>query len=78
MLIIKVLDILAAIIGIVALNLVSKSHKWWLVHAGGSLLFTIVMAYNLLPGMAIMGILLCVTGIKNYKLGEAKNKLKEV
>ena len=64
-----VLDIVSAICVVVTLNLVQRYNKAWLGYAIGAFLFTLVMAYSKLPGMTLMGIVLTVTGIKNYLKG---------
>jgi len=67
-----VLDIVSAICVIVTLNLVQKYNKAWLGYAIGAFLFTLVMAYSKLPGMTLMGIVLVITGVKNYFKGMTK------
>lgn len=64
-----ILDIVSAICVIVTLNLVQKWNKMWLGYAIGAFLFTLVMAHSRLPGMTLMGIVLTITGIRNYLKG---------
>jgi len=71
---IKILDILAAIITVVTLNLVSKSYKWWFGYGVGAVLFTIVMVTKSLPGMSLMGVILAITAAKNYYIGNKESK----
>jgi len=66
---IKILDILSAVLTLVCLNLVYKSYKIWLVYAVSSVIFTIVMICKHLPGLAVMGLFLIGTGISNYIKG---------
>jgi len=70
--IIKVLDILAAVITVLTLNLIPKSYKWWLGYGLGTILFTIVMVTKSLLGMAVMGVVLFITAVKNYYQGKLK------
>ncbi len=64
-----VLDIVSAIGVVVTLNLVQKYNKAWLGYAIAAFLFTLVMVHNGLPGMSLMGVVLTITGIKNYLKG---------
>ena len=64
-----VLDIISALCVVVTLNLVQRYNKAWLGYAIGAFLFTLVMAYSKLPGMTLMGVVLTITGIKNYLKG---------
>jgi len=72
---VEILDILAAIITVITLNLIPKSYKWWLGYGVGAGLFIIVMVAKHLPGMTVMGIVLIMTAIKNYLIGK-KNEIK--
>lgn len=65
-----ILDIVSAVCVIVTLNLVQRYNKAWLGYAIGGFLFTLVMAYSRLPGMTLMGVVLSITGIKNYLKGK--------
>lgn len=65
-----ILDIVSAICVIVTLNLVQRYNRAWLGYAIGAFLFTLVMMYSRLPGMSLMGIVLIITGIKNYLKGK--------
>ena len=64
-----ILDVVSAICVVVTLNLVQRYNRAWLGYAIGAFLFTLVMAYSRLPGMTLMGVVLTVTGIKNYLKG---------
>ncbi len=66
-----VLDIMSAIVIVVALNLVQKHNKAWAAYAVGTSLFTAVMVYNKLPGMVLMGVVLTITAAKNYLEGRS-------
>jgi hypothetical protein len=63
------LDIVSAIGVVVTLNLVQKYNKAWLGYGMAAFLFTLVMLHSSLPGMTLMGVVLTVTGIKNYLRG---------
>jgi len=67
----RILDIVAAIGTISMLNLVQKHKTAWLGYSAAALLFTIVVASKGLYGQTGMGIVLAITGIKNYM--NAKN-----
>jgi len=69
---IRVLDVVLCILVIVSLNLVSRSYKIWLLYSASSLLQVFVCAYKQMPGMAVMGAVLFLTGIKNYLQGRKK------
>jgi len=66
---IKVLDILSAVLTLVCLNLVYKSYKIWLLYVISSIMFTVVVCYKHLPGLTLMGLFLIGTGISNYIKG---------
>jgi len=68
------MDIITAIIIITSLFMVEKHYKWWLLYAGNSILFSIVTACKGLPGLTIMGLILCIIGIRNYILAKRKQK----
>ena len=67
---IRVLDVLTAVLTIVCLNLAYKSYKVWILYTISSIMFTIVMLCKNLPGMSIMGVFLIGTGIHNYFEGK--------
>jgi len=68
----RIVDILAAILTVISLNLVSKHYKWWLLYIVSTIFYLIVVIYNKIPGLTILGIFLFITGIKNYMLGGRK------
>ena len=70
----KVCDILASTITVVSLFMVSKSYKWWLVYAVGSILFIIVTASNHIFGLTCMGTVLFFVGVNNYIKGRNEYK----
>jgi len=70
--IIRILDILSAILTVVSLNLTVKYNKAWLLYAFSCILFTTVCISKHLIGLSCMGIVLLITGIKNYIIGKEK------
>lgn len=68
---IRVLDVLAAVLIVVSLNLVTRSYKFWILYAIASILFVVVCVYNWIPGLALMGVFLSFTGVRNYQIGRA-------
>ena len=74
---IKIFDITSAVMTVVFLNLVSKTYKAWIGYTVGSIFFTIVCFNKNLPGLGIMGIILFLTGIKNFWMGLKNDKTKK-
>ena len=72
--VIQVCDIVAAISIIVALNMVIRNYKWWVFYAATNIVFGVVTICKGLPGLTIMGIILGVTGVKNYLVERKKEK----
>jgi nicotinamide riboside transporter PnuC len=70
--IIKILDILTLILTVVSLYLVSKSYKYWLLYCLSTIFFIIVCSSNKIFGLTIMGVLLFITGLNNYRIGKNK------
>jgi len=73
---IQVCDIISAIVIILALNMVAKNYRWWLFYAITNITFITVTVYKGLPGLAIMGIFLGITGIRNYFIGRKKESIQ--
>ena len=71
---IQVLDVVSATCLILALNMVAKRYKWWLFYAATNIVLTTVAVYKGLPGWAVAGVILCITGIKNYCIGRKKER----
>ena len=71
--IIKMLDILSATMTVICLNLTVRTYKAWAWYSLSCIFFTIVTYNRNLPGLTIMGIILFVTGVKNYITGRKKN-----
>jgi len=74
---IQICDVVGAISIIIALNMVGRNYRWWLFYACTNILFSAVTIYKGLPGLTVMGAILCLTGIKNYYIGKRKNKQNE-
>ena len=70
---IHICDILACVGTVVTLNLVEKHYKVWLWYSFFGIMYITVTAYNKIPGLTIMGIILLFTGIRNYYIGRKKN-----
>ena len=60
--------------GIYMLGL-GRSYKWWLLYASSNLPFSVVAVCDKRWGFAVMGIVLCATGIWNYFTGKKKEKI---
>lgn len=71
--ILRIMDISASILLLLAVWNVYKSKNWWIVYCVGTILFIIVVISKGLIGMTFMGFALLITGIKNYFV---KNKQK--
>ena len=74
---IQVLDVVAAISIILCLNMVTRNYKWWLFYSATNLIFSVVTIYKGLPALTIMGFVLCVTGIINYRREKKKEERNE-
>jgi len=70
--IIRILDILSAILTVVSLNLTVKCNRAWLLYSFSCILFTTVCISKHLIGLSCMGVILLITGIKNYIIGKEK------
>lgn len=66
---IRICDIVSAGSLILALNMVTTDHRWWLFYAATNIIFMVVAVYKKLPGWAVAGLILFVTGIRNYFIG---------
>lgn len=75
-LLIQILDVVSATLIVISLSLVTRWSKAWLLYAFSSFLFTIVCAHNKLPGLAIMGVILLLIGLKNYWVERKKRGSK--
>jgi hypothetical protein len=64
--ILRILDILSAIITILVMYNHSKHRNWWLLYCVGSLIFVGLMFHALVYGWAIAGTIMFGIGIKNY------------
>jgi len=62
----RVFDIVASIMIVLALWNVPKNRKWWIVYAVGTVFFLVVTVNKGLVGLTMMGCILLCTGIKNY------------
>jgi len=74
---IQICDVVTAVSIIIALNMVTRNYKWWLFYAPTNIVFMVVAIYKGLPGMAIMGVILGITGIRNYFIGRKKWRVKQ-
>lgn len=72
--IIRIFDTLSAVLIVVGLNLVTKTHRGWLIYALGSIFFIVVCVASKLWGLTIMGIILLATAIKNYIVEKKKTE----
>lgn len=72
--VIQILDVAAAILIIICLNMVTKNYKWWLLYSATNVIFSIVTICKWLPALTIMGFVLCVTGIMNYRREKRKKE----
>lgn len=68
----QVLQFMTSTLVIVTLYLVTRSYKWWLGYAANSILFSVVSIYKDAPWFACMGVCLCATAIKNYRVEKRK------
>ena len=66
---IRLFDITASVLTVVSLWNVSKSHKWWILYFPGTVCFIIVAVSKGLWGLTVMGLILLVTAVRNYKKG---------
>ena len=73
---IRIFDIIASVTTVITLNLVSKTYKAWLFYCIGCIFFTIVCFSKSLFGLTIMGIILFITGLRNYYSGRINAKEK--
>jgi len=71
---IQVGDVVAAVLIILALNMVTRNYRWWLFYSATNIVFMAVTIYKGLPGLTIMGIVLSITGIRNYFIEKRKVK----
>lgn len=69
---VQICDFVAAVSLVVALNLVDRHYKWWLFYACTNIPFSIATICKGLPWLTLMGLVLMVTGIKNYYVGRKK------
>jgi len=72
---IQILDVTAAILIILALNLVRRHYRWWLFYSATNIIFSVVTIYKGLWGLTIMGFVLCITAIQNYRNGKKKEMI---
>jgi len=72
--VVQVLDVAAAILIIISLNMVTRNYKWWLLYSAADVIFSMVTISKRLPGLTVMGLVLCVTGIINYRREKRKKE----
>jgi len=75
--IIKILDILSAILIVTSLFLVEKYYQAWIMYTISCVTCAIVYAHKSLPGMTIMGLILFFIGLKNYFIGRKRYNEKK-
>ena len=68
-LLIRLLEIYAAISILVCMYLVPRYNVFWLIYAIGCIPYTTVMLVKGCEGFALMGVVLFCTGIRNYWKG---------
>ena len=73
--IIRILDVLTALLVIITLNLVDRNYKFWLIYAFGNFLYIIVVLQKGLYGWAVAGLILFLTGLNNYRKGKKKHDI---
>jgi len=69
---IKIFDVLVCISVVVSLNLITRFYRAWLLYIIGSALQVVVCLYKGMFGMTIMGVILGLTGVKNYLVERKK------
>ena len=74
MTIVGILEFITSALVIVTLYLIPWSYKWWLAYAANSILFAIVSICRGAPWFGLMGLILCITAIKNYIVEERKKE----
>lgn len=76
-LLIKIFEIVSAILIVVSLSLVTRWYKVWILYAFASFLFVINCAYNGKLFYAGMGVVLLFMGLKNYWVEKKKRNNNE-
>lgn len=76
--IVRILDIVAAILLIVSMCLVVRFYKAWLLYAFTAALCTLLLLYKGLYGFAVANIILMLIGLKNYLVERRKRKRTEI
>jgi hypothetical protein len=68
----KILDIACAFVLTTCVMTVVKWPKMWLPYTIASIGYTIVMFHSGLIGFGIMGIILTISGLNNYRISRRK------
>jgi len=72
---IQILDVIGAVLIVIALNMVRRDYRWWLFYSGTNIIFSTITIHKGLPGLTVMGFILCLTGVKNYYSAKKKEKI---
>lgn len=73
----KILECIGAFLLVLSIFKVVDSYKYWMLYVLSSIIYVINMIYLGSIPYAIMGVILLLTGIKNYKAGRKKYEEKE-
>lgn len=66
---IKIIEYIGATLLIISIYKVADSYKYWLLYTLASILYVINMIYLETIPYTVMGVILLVTGIRNYMKG---------
>lgn len=69
------IEIVGAIWLTLAIFMLGRGHKWWLFYAVANIPFSIITIDAGCYWYTLMGLICCVSGIRNYFIGKKKAKI---